>query len=87
MVGAIYVGLAGWIMLGDDFNGDRIIPGIGWRFFAIICAIPVVIAFLLTTYLVPESPRYLVNKHRYQEAVSFLLYFSLFSFLITTSLL
>lgn len=82
MVGAIYVGLVGWIMLGDDFNGNRIIPGIGWRLFALICAIPVVVALLLTTYIVPESPRYLVGKHRYTEAVSFLFAsFPFFSFI------
>lgn len=70
MVGAIYVGLVGWIMLGNDFDGDRIIPGIGWRSFALVCAIPVVAALILTTFYVPESPRYLINRHQYQKAVS-----------------
>jgi hypothetical protein len=70
MVGAIYVGLMGWIMLGKDFDGDRIIPHLGWRAFAIVSAVPVIVAFVLATYVVPESPRYLVGKHKYSEAVS-----------------
>lgn len=72
MVGAIYVGLVGWIMLGNDFNGNRIIPGIGWRLFALICAIPVVAALLLTTYIVPESPHYLIGKAKFKKAADIL---------------
>ena len=39
MMGALFVATAAWIMLG--------IPSIycGWRFFAVICAIPAVIAY------------------------------------------
>lgn len=69
MVGAIYVGLVGWIMLGKDVDGTRISPNVGWRGFALVSAIPVVIAFALATYVVPESPRYLVEKEKFETAV------------------
>jgi hypothetical protein len=69
MVGAIYVGLMGWIMLGKDFNGNRILPSLGWRAFALVSAIPVLLASILATYVVPESPRYLVSKGQYIRAV------------------
>mmetsp|Transcript_12240 Transcript_12240/g.18533 ORF Transcript_12240/g.18533 Transcript_12240/m.18533 type:complete len:400 (-) Transcript_12240:156-1355(-) len=72
MVGAIYTGLAGWLMLGKDFSGDRIIPGISWRWFAVVCAVPAILALILTTLVLPESPRYLVGKGKFKEAAAVL---------------
>lgn len=68
MVGAIFVSFSAWIMLGDDFSGDKILPHVGWRWFAGVSAIPALIAFLLTHYKLVESPRYLFNKGLYEEA-------------------
>lgn len=76
MVGAIFTGLVGWIMLGDDFNGDRILPGISWRPFAVVCSLPAAVALVLTLTVLPESPRFLVNKKRFDEAAAVLTHMS-----------
>lgn len=68
MVGSIYVGLVGWIMLGQ---GVGITSNSLWRQFALISAIPVVIALILVIYLIPESPRYLISRGNYESAVDF----------------
>jgi hypothetical protein len=70
MMGALYTGLAGWVMLGDGAHGSRIMPGVTWRAFALICALPAIAALVLTTYILPESPKHLVSKGKYEEAVS-----------------
>mmetsp|Transcript_8943 Transcript_8943/g.13438 ORF Transcript_8943/g.13438 Transcript_8943/m.13438 type:complete len:486 (+) Transcript_8943:92-1549(+) len=72
MVGAIYTGLTGWLMLGKDFSGHRIMPGLSWRWFAAICSLPAIIALILTTFVLPESPRYLVGKGKFKEAAAVL---------------
>lgn len=72
MVGAIFTGLMGWVMLGNDFNGHRMWPGISWRPFAVVCSLPAVTALLLTYVLLPESPRFLVSKKRFKEAAEVL---------------
>jgi MFS family permease len=69
MVGAIYTAFTAWIMLGEDFSGRKIIPHVGWRSFAVVSALPALVATVLTYYLVPESPRFLVSKRRFSEAV------------------
>lgn len=69
MVGAIYTAFTAWIMLGEDLSGRKIIPHVGWRSFAVVSALPAVIATALTYYLVPESPRFLLSKRRFSEAV------------------
>lgn len=71
MMGALYTGLAGWLMLGDGSNGDRIMPGVTWRAFAVICALPAIVALLLTTCILPESPKHLVSKGKLEDAVRF----------------
>jgi hypothetical protein len=72
MVGALYTGLVGWVMLGDDVSGARIMPGLNWRPFAVVCALPAIMALVLTTVLLPESPKHLASKGKLNEAVSFL---------------
>lgn len=69
MVGALYTGLVGWMMLGDGVDGSRIMPGVTWRPFALVCAIPAVIALVLSTFILPESPKLLVSKGKLDEAV------------------
>lgn len=68
MVGATYAALAAWLMLGDDLYGNRIMVGVTWRAYALVCAIPAIIAFLLSYHIIPESPRFLADKGRYEEA-------------------
>ena len=61
MVGAIFAAATAWIVLGDDFGGDRIISGGTWRHYALIAAVPAATAFCLSILFVPESPRYLAK--------------------------
>lgn len=69
MVGAIFTASAAWIMLGDDFNGHKIMASVtGWRPFAAVCATPALLTFILTWAFIPESPRYLLGKKEYYEA-------------------
>lgn len=68
MVGAIYTAIAGWVMLGDDFQGNRIIPQTNWRWFAGVSVLPAIGALVFTYFTIPESPRFLVSKKRYKEA-------------------
>ena len=68
MVGAIFVGAAAWIMLGSDANGHRMMPYATWRWFAAICSLPALAAFLLTYFFLPESPRFLIENLRFEEA-------------------
>ena len=79
MIGALYVATSAWIMLG--------IPSIycGWRIFAIICAIPAIIAFIMVYYYLPESPKFLINNCRNEEAINVLLYMSNNNFLISST--
>jgi MFS transporter, putative metabolite:H+ symporter len=74
MVGAIYTALAGWLMLGKDLNGNRMMPGITWRAFAVVCTLPAVLALVLSYTVLPESPRFLAGKKKYVEAVICYLY-------------
>lgn len=73
MVGALYTGLAGWIMLGDDATGERILPGITWRAFAVVCALPAIGALLLSTFMLPESPKHLASQGKLNQAVIYIL--------------
>lgn len=55
---------------GNDFSGERIWPGVTWRPFAVVCSLPAVAALLLTFFALPESPRFLVGKKKFDEAVN-----------------
>lgn len=68
MVGAIFVGAAAWIMLGDDAHGNRFMPYTNWRWFAAVCSLPALSAFLLTYFFLPESPRFLIGQMKFDEA-------------------
>ena len=68
MVGAIFVGAAAWIMLGPDAYGNRIMPYTNWRWFAAVCSLPALSAFLLTYFILPESPRFLMGQMKFEEA-------------------
>jgi VNT family MFS transporter (synaptic vesicle glycoprotein 2) len=72
MVGAIYVALSAWIMLGDDFYGHKMMPGVTWRPFAVVSALPAIVAWWLTYTNIPESPRFLAAKRRFVEAAGVL---------------
>eukprot|EP01039_Chlorochromonas_danica_P002994 gene2994-3267_t len=72
MVGAIFTAFSAWMILGKDMMGNRIWSGGNWRIFAIISAIPALVAFTLVYYKVPESPRYLLKKGEIAAAASVL---------------
>lgn len=61
MVGSIFAATAAWILLGNGFAGDRIIPGGTWRHYALVAAFPSGMALVLTVVFVPESPRFLAK--------------------------
>ncbi|KAJ1406338.1 major facilitator superfamily domain-containing protein [Ochromonadaceae sp. CCMP2298] len=72
MVGAIFTAFSAWVMLGGDLQGNKIMPGVHWRPYAVVCALPAIVALLLTHLVVPESPRYLLEKGRLREAAEVL---------------
>lgn len=70
MVGAIFVAGAAWLMLGDDLEKKQIIPGSNWRWFAGVCAIPAFTAFLLAQFILPESPKFSIEKLNFDDAAA-----------------
>lgn len=61
MVGSIFAATAAWIVLGDGFGGDRILPGGTWRHYALVAALPAATSLFLSVLFVPESPRFLAK--------------------------
>jgi MFS family permease len=74
MVGALYASITAWIMLGKTLNGSYIMPGVTWRGYAIVSGIPALIAFIVSFYYLPESPRYLMDRGKKIEAIKALEY-------------
>lgn len=72
MVGAIYVALIAWLMLGSDFSGNRIMPMCNWRWFAAASALPALTALICAILFLEESPRYLIMKGKYEDAAEVL---------------
>jgi hypothetical protein len=68
-LGTIYAAVIAWIMLGDDVYGHRIIPGLTWRSYAAVCALPAITAFLMTFMYVPSSPRFYLSRGDYDQAL------------------
>ena len=75
ILGSIYASVAGWIILGDDANGRRICPGLTWRAYAIVCAVPSFLAWLSTLLLI-ESPLFLIQRGKLELAAKSLSYMS-----------
>ena len=75
ILGSIYASLVGWIILGDDISGRRISPGLNWRHYAIVCAIPSFLAWL-STFLLVESPLFLMQRGKVESAAVSLSYLS-----------
>lgn len=48
------------------------LPTLGWRFLTFACAVPVLFISLFSYVYLPESPRWLLTKHREREANSIL---------------
>lgn len=72
MVGAVFAALSAWLMLGKDIDGHKIIPGLSWRYYAAVCSLPAFVAFMLSYWYVPESPRYLIRRGLVDEAAEVL---------------
>jgi len=68
MVGSIYAAAIAWLIMGFPPISDRIEPDWRWRVFVMVAAFPVFITISLTAWFLPESPRWLLNKGRYNEA-------------------
>jgi len=73
MVGALYTGITGWVMLGENVSGDKIMPGVGWRGFAVVSAVPAMLALFCTVNMLPESPKFLVRMGKYDQAVRYII--------------
>jgi MFS transporter, VNT family, synaptic vesicle glycoprotein 2 len=72
MFGSIFTAGVAWILLGDDTQGNRIIHT-SWRVFALLCAVPVLLATIACYVICLESPRYLLNAGRKHEAADVLM--------------
>ena len=48
------------------------LPQGNWRLFVVVCATPCVVATLLGVWLVPESPRWLIDQNKANEALRIL---------------
>lgn len=64
MIGSIFAATTAWVLLGDGFDGSRIVPGGTWRHYAMMAALPAATALVLTIFFVPESPRFLAKAGR-----------------------
>lgn len=62
MVGSFYVAITAMYVM-DKWDW-------GWRRFAIACAFPSFLAFILVLFYVPESPRFLAIHGRFMEATT-----------------
>lgn len=56
--GSIFVAGFAWILL----------PSEGWHTLAVVTAVPVTLSLIAAIFLLPESPRWLVEHERYEEA-------------------
>jgi MFS family permease len=72
MVGSIYAAVAAWVILGDDLQGNRIMPDLTWGVFLLVAALPVFVTLGLVLLVLPDSPRYLLSKGRYTQAAKVL---------------
>lgn len=69
--GALMVPLFAYITIVNNDNGDDN-GGNSWRYFAVLCAVPSLVSACLGTYLVPESPRWLVTVGQSERALAIL---------------
>jgi MFS transporter, VNT family, synaptic vesicle glycoprotein 2 len=72
MIGSIYAATAAWLLLGNGFGGERIIPSGNWQQYALVSGLPAALAMALTCCQLPESPRYLAGQGRKHDAAAVL---------------
>jgi MFS family permease len=65
-VGSVYVAVVAWWWWGRRDNVDH---GGSWRVFAVVCAIPSLVGWMLVYKHVPESPRFLALNGQHGRAV------------------
>ena len=71
MVGAVYVAVVAMLTLpGAQAAGTTLTPQL--RFYVILTTIPVLTACLFSYLYLPESPLFLLRKHKYKELLSVL---------------
>ncbi|ETV92959.1 hypothetical protein, variant [Aphanomyces invadans] len=68
MVGSIFTALLAWVMLGCYWGTTIRIMNVSWRAFSVAASMPAFLTCGLIYLFVPESPRFLVAKGKYQEA-------------------
>lgn len=74
VLGNLYTALIGWILLGNDINGNKILAteeGGTWRVFIAVCAAPILMTIVMTYSYIPESPLYLLVRGRHAEVSAF----------------
>jgi len=64
--GTLLVPLFAYLAIGNGGDAD------GWRYFCVLCAIPCIVSAMLGTWLVPESPRWLVTVGQEERALEIL---------------
>ncbi|RHY37194.1 hypothetical protein DYB34_006604 [Aphanomyces astaci] len=68
MLGSIFTAVLAWVMLGCYWGTDIRIMNVSWRVFSLAASLPAFISCALIYLYVPESPRFLVAKGKYQQA-------------------
>ena len=70
VVGSIFTSILGWLFLGVNMYGNKIMPvheGGNWRIFMLTCLVPIFMAIVMTLVYIPESPVFLLNSRQYNE--------------------
>ena len=68
MVGSVYAALTAWLCFADPTSLSK---DYTWRVYAVICSFPALFTFMLS-FAIYESPKYLIQRGRLDEAGSVL---------------
>jgi MFS transporter, VNT family, synaptic vesicle glycoprotein 2 len=56
MIGSLYTSISAWIMFGNDFQGNRIIPNLNWQWYVAISTLPAGLCLLLSWLSIHNLP-------------------------------